>query len=93
MVCIMKSCTVSGNCSSTAHRDHGLGLINMDTRHHSFINTMVHFHLILSFTYEDKHLQSFLLTLSCLRGSVGTSIPYLVVTAYLSVATSHHSYL
>ena len=54
--------TILGNRSSAAHRDHGLGLVNTDTRHHSFINTMVHFHFILSFICEDKHLQSFYLS-------------------------------
>ena len=73
-------------CSVT----HGL---NTDMEIHLFINTMVYFHLNSSLYLLDKHLQSLLLTLLCLRGSVGYFILYLVVTAYISIATSHHSYL
>jgi hypothetical protein len=57
---------------------------------HSFINNMVYVYLNFILYLLDKHLQSILLTLLCLRGSVGYLIPYLVVTAYLSIATSHH---
>ena len=57
------------------------------------MNKLEHTRLLLDCANLFWLLQSFLLTLSCLRGSVGISIPYLVVTAYLSIATSHHSYL
>ena len=59
---------------------------------HSFINMFGIHSFDLPLTYYIKHLQSFL-TLSCLRGSVGFIIPYLVVLDYLIIATSQFTFL